>query len=308
IFVGNLAYATNDEGLKTLFAGVVSDILSAQVIQRGSRSAGYGFVTVQDVASVEKAVAALNKKELDGREIIVEAAKPPEDKEKERSERRTKKRQTGRRGNKAPPGEVTEAEANGEAAPATTTDAEGAATEGEGEAKTKKRNKRSKAPVEGEAAETPAAATTEGEEAAAPAAPKKEKKPRKPRAPRPPRPEGSSTEPAGEPSKSVVFVANLAFNVDDDALATLFKEAGINVVSARVVRRRFGQPKRSKGYGFVDVGDEEQQKKALEAFAGKEVNGREIAVKIAVSGPNGQPADGSGDVEAPAGADAPVPA
>ena len=51
------------------------------------------------------------------------------------------------------------------------------------------------------------------------------------------------------------------------------------------MRRRFGRPRRSKGYGFVDVGTEEEQQKALEAFAGKEVNGREIAVKVAVSSP-----------------------
>lgn len=70
-------------------------------------------------------------------------------------------------------------------------------------------------------------------------------------------------------------------------MADLFKNAGINVVSARVVRRRFGQPRRSKGYGFVDVGNEEEQKKALAAFEGKEVNGREIAVKVAVSAPAG---------------------
>lgn len=109
--------------------------LSVQVIQRGTRSAGYGFVSVQDVAQVEKAVTELNKKELDGREIIVEAAKPAEDKEKERTERRTKKRAGGRRGNKAPPGEVTEAEANGEVPEV----APEAAT---GEPKTKKRTKR----------------------------------------------------------------------------------------------------------------------------------------------------------------------
>jgi RNA recognition motif-containing protein len=92
----------------------------------------------------------------------------------------------------------------------------------------------------------------------------------------------------------VLFVANLAFNVDDAALAELFTSAGIDVVSARVVRRRFGRPRRSKGYGFVDVGTEEQQKNALEAFAGKEVHGREIAVKVAVSSPtaNGNTSDG----------------
>lgn len=135
------------------------------------------------------------------------------------------------------------------------------------------------------------AATSESPAESAP------KKARRQRAPKAPRAEGE--QPDGEPSKSVVFVANLAFNVDDAALADLFKEAGINVVSARVVRRRFGQPRRSKGYGFVDVGNEEQQQKALEVFAGKEFNGREIAVKIAVSAPA---TSGAADDAAPSGA------
>lgn len=80
----------------------------------------------------------------------------------------------------------------------------------------------------------------------------------------------------------MLFVANLGFTVDDTALSTLFTEAGINVVSARVVRRRWGQPRRSKGYGFVDVGSEEEQQKAIEKLQGTEVGGREIVLKIAV--------------------------
>lgn len=116
-------------------------------------------------------------------------------------------------------------------------------------------------------------------EAAAPA-PRKPRV-RKPRAPRPSRAVGE--DPAGEPSKTTLFVANLGFSVDDDTLSALFSEAGINVVSARVVRRRWGTPRRSKGYGFVDVGTEEEQAKAIEAVQGKEVGGRAIAVKIAVN-------------------------
>lgn len=81
----------------------------------------------------------------------------------------------------------------------------------------------------------------------------------------------------------MLFVANLGFSVDDAALSELFTTEGITVVSARVVRRRWGQPRRSKGYGFVDVGSEEQQAKALAALQGKEVGGREIAVKVAVN-------------------------
>ena len=93
-------------------------------------------------------------------------------------------------------------------------------------------------------------------------------------------------EPTGEPSKSVLFVANLGFNIDDAALNDLFTEAGINVVSARIVRRQYGRPRKSKGYGFVDVGNEEEQQKAIAALEGKDVGGRPIAVKVAVNAQN----------------------
>lgn len=81
----------------------------------------------------------------------------------------------------------------------------------------------------------------------------------------------------------MLFVANLGFNLDDAGLEALFKDAGIAVTSARIVRRRWGNPRRSKGYGFVDVGSEEEQQKALTALEGKDVGGRPIAVKVAVN-------------------------
>ncbi|KAK0468030.1 uncharacterized protein EV420DRAFT_1502460 [Desarmillaria tabescens] len=279
VFAGNLAYATTDEGLKAFFAPVQSDVLSAQVILRGTRSAGYGFVALATEEAANKAVEALDKKELDGRQVIIEIAKPSEQKDKERKERKAKRR-PGRRGSKAVPGEVTEAEANGEV----TVVAEPAAAGTEEAAKPKKKKKsarknKAKAAAEGDV-EAPAPAV-EGE-AATEAVPKK--KARKPRAPRAPRPAGE--DPVGEPSGNMLFVANLGFNIDDDGLKGLFTEAGINVVSARIVRRRWGQPRRSKGYGFVDVGGEEEQKKAIAALEGKEVGGRNIAVKIAVNTPH----------------------
>jgi RNA recognition motif-containing protein len=58
------------------------------------------------------AVETLHKTELDGRSVIVEIARPAE--EKEHRPRRSKKRSAGRRGPKSVPGEVTDAEANGE--------------------------------------------------------------------------------------------------------------------------------------------------------------------------------------------------
>jgi hypothetical protein len=48
----------------------------AQIIMRGTRSLGYGFVTYSSEAEAHKAVELLNKKEIAGREINVEGAKP----------------------------------------------------------------------------------------------------------------------------------------------------------------------------------------------------------------------------------------
>jgi RNA recognition motif-containing protein len=269
VFAGNLAYTTNDEGLKAFFSPVAEDIVSAQVIFRGTRSAGYGFVAFKSAEAAHNAVDLLNKKELDGRTLIVEVAKPPEEKQKEKKEKRASKKRTTTKKTKP---NATDANATGNNTEAAT---DKGAESGDGAKSKKKRNPRK--------TKKPRAATTNGDapaEGAAPAEPKP-KKVKTPRAPKPTRPAGEA--PEGEPSKTMLFVANLGFSVDDAALSEVFTSNGVTVVSARVVRRRWGQPRRSKGYGFVDVGSEEQQAKALELLQGKELGGREIAVKIAVN-------------------------
>ena len=85
--------------------------------------------------SVQKAIELLNKKELDGRPLIVEVAKPAD--QKEGKKERRFKRKPGRRGSKAVPGEITEAEANGEAAKSE----EATPTAGDEAAKPKKKKK-----------------------------------------------------------------------------------------------------------------------------------------------------------------------
>lgn len=130
------------------------------------------------------------------------------------------------------------------------------------------------------------------------------KKPRA-RKPRPPRPHrAAGEEPTGEPSKTMVFVANIGFDVNEEELSKLFTDAGIKVNTARIVRRRWGKPRRSKGYGFVDVGSEEEQQKAIELLQGKEVGGRAIAVKVAVNSQKAEAeeANAADDAEAPAAA------
>jgi len=93
---------------------------------RGNRSAGYGFVALSTTEAAQKAVELLDKKQLDDRQIIVEIAKPADQKENERRDRKSRRR-PGRRGSRAVPGEVTEAEANGEAKSEDAAPAEGEA-------------------------------------------------------------------------------------------------------------------------------------------------------------------------------------
>jgi RNA recognition motif-containing protein len=80
LFVGSLAYATNDDGLKAFFEQI-GEVASARVItdRDSGRSKGFGFVEMVDEANNQKAVDELNGKDLDGREISVSLARPKED-------------------------------------------------------------------------------------------------------------------------------------------------------------------------------------------------------------------------------------
>ena len=81
LFVGSLAYATTDDSLKEFFEqiGEVERAMVAKERETG-RSRGFGFVTFADEANNQKAIDQLNGKELDGRAITVNAARPREDK------------------------------------------------------------------------------------------------------------------------------------------------------------------------------------------------------------------------------------
>jgi len=46
-----------------------------------------------------------------------------------------------------------------------------------------------------------------------------------------------------------------------------------------------GEPRKGRGFGFVTLASEEMQKKAVEEMNGKIVDGREIAVKVAIDNP-----------------------
>ncbi len=80
LFVGNLAYGTDDDSLKSFFESV-SPVKSAHVItdRDTNRSKGFGFVEFEDEANNEDAIDKLNGKELDGRAISISVARPREE-------------------------------------------------------------------------------------------------------------------------------------------------------------------------------------------------------------------------------------
>mmetsp|Transcript_27202 Transcript_27202/g.76018 ORF Transcript_27202/g.76018 Transcript_27202/m.76018 type:complete len:241 (+) Transcript_27202:134-856(+) len=192
IFVGNLSFDVKEEQLSEVFAEA-GKVLEANIITRGSRSRGYGFVTMATQADAEKALEALNKKELEGRAINVEIAKVVVD--------------------------------------------DGGAGRGRSRAGGRGRS-RGRGRGRGRAA--------------------------------------SEKDEDRELSDTTLFVANLPFSVGSDELKNIFGDHNASV--AHVVAGRSG---RSKGYGFVVFKNSEDQQAALKAIDGKEVEGRELAVRVA---------------------------
>ena len=70
-----------------------------------------------------------------------------------------------------------------------------------------------------------------------------------------------------------IFVGNLAWGVDDVALREAFEAHGV-VERAKVVHDR--ETGRSRGFGFVEMPNQDEAEAALEAMSGKDLMGREI--------------------------------
>ena len=77
IYVGNLAYATDDESLRAAFAAY-GEVTSARVVtdRMTNRSKGFGFVEMPNEDEANAAIAALNGAEPDGRPLRVNESQP----------------------------------------------------------------------------------------------------------------------------------------------------------------------------------------------------------------------------------------
>ena len=78
LYVGNLSYDTAVDALKESF-GEFGEIVDAVIItdKMSGRSKGFGFVEYADEKEAQKAVEAMDGKEVDGRKLVVNFARPP---------------------------------------------------------------------------------------------------------------------------------------------------------------------------------------------------------------------------------------
>ncbi len=81
-----------------------------------------------------------------------------------------------------------------------------------------------------------------------------------------------------------LYVGNLAYGINDSDLQAMFEPYG-TVQSAQVIMDR--DTGRSKGFGFVEMGSDQEAQAAISAMNGKEVEGRALTVNEARPKPEG---------------------
>jgi RNA recognition motif-containing protein len=260
--------------LKTFFQGYLVESTSIPKNPRTERPVGYAFVDLSTPTEAERAIAELSGKEILDRKVSVQLARKPE--------------AAGEKADGATSGgEGVSGGEGGRRRPSGRGRGRGRGRGGRGG-----RNGRGSRDEEG--AEVPAGEvlpltdvtnqTSEKKEEKTPAA-KKEPRERRERGP-----------PAdGIPSKNKVMVANLPYDLSEEKLKELF--AAYEPSSAKIALRpipRFmvkklqarNEPRKGRGFGFVTLASEEQQQKAVAEMNGKEIEGREIAVKVAIDSPD----------------------
>ncbi|MCL2193903.1 MAG: RNA-binding protein [Treponema sp.] len=79
-----------------------------------------------------------------------------------------------------------------------------------------------------------------------------------------------------------LYVGNLSYNTTEDSLRSCFANYG-NVVSAKIITDR--ETGNSKGFGFVEMGSDEEANAAIAGTNGAELDGRQIRVNEAMDKP-----------------------
>ena len=91
IYVGNLPFSVDEEGLKNLFSAYNPEEVTLIKNKFSGNSKGFGFITIADDETAKKAISEINDKDVEGRKLKVNEARPMED--------RPPRRDFGSRGN-----------------------------------------------------------------------------------------------------------------------------------------------------------------------------------------------------------------
>ncbi|KAF7586554.1 hypothetical protein BBP40_008676 [Aspergillus hancockii] len=282
LYIGNLAYATTEGELKEFFTNYKIESVSIPVNPRTNRPVGYAFVDLATAHEATSAIGELSGKEILQRKVSVQLARKPEPAEA--------KAEGAASGGEGASGNEGRRRNNGRGR-----------GRGRGRARGGRVGRGGRSPQNGQAA-----ATTEPTNVPGQAAPLTEvtnqtdvattaesgKQAAKTRAARPQKQRGPPED--GIPSKTKVMVANLPYDLTEDKLKEIF--ASYQPVSAKIALRpipRFmikklqarNERRKGRGFGFVTLGSEELQEKAVKEMNGKEIEGREIAVKVAIDSP-----------------------
>jgi RNA recognition motif-containing protein len=285
VFVGNLNFQTRENELVQKF-NEVGKVISANIITRGPRSLGYGFVEMDSEEDAQKAVQQLNKQEIDGRPVNVEVAKVRDDTQQNRTNfPRESTRGRGRRFRR----NTNKDEKNDETPrtevrkPRRFEPREEYREPREPREPRRFEHREPREPRRFEHREPrrfehrePRRFEPRREPREVPREGPRERRPRKRDTPLKPWDVDNRT-----PSNTTLFVANLPFSLDDEKFGQVFKDSGVTFKSAYVVRNQ--RNGRSKGFGFAEFDNQTEQIKALETINKKIVNERELVVKIALT-------------------------
>lgn len=104
-------------------------------------------------------------------------------------------------------------------------------------------------------------------------------------------------EPVTSPARGLdmaqkIYVGNMNYATTEETLSNLFSQYG-EVVSATVIKDRYTE--QSKGFGFVEMADNDAADAAIATLNGKEIDGRRVRVNVAEDKPrNSRPRNGGG--------------
>jgi len=291
LYIGNLAYATTEGELKSFFKDFLVEAVSIPTNPRTGRPVGYAFVDLSTPTEAERAIVELNGQVVLERKLSIQLARKPE-----------------------PAGEAAadggEGGSGGENRRRGSTRGRGTRGRGRGGRTTRGGRTGRKEGTNGAKSVEETAVTETAVVDATPAesteADKGARAPRKQRGP----PED------GIPSKTKIMVANLPYDLDEEKLLEIFKD--YNPSQAKIALRPIprymvkklqarGEARKGRGFGFVTLASEELQQKACNEMNGKIIDGREIAVKVAIDSP-GKEDDDEAIIDGPAGEENAAPA